>query len=58
MNRHLLYSSVFKSIDTKGKGKISQRDLTRAMGNRRGSIAMIFGHQNTYTCYEYFLKIR
>ena len=42
MNRHLLYSSVFKSIDTKGKGKISQKDLTCAMSKRRSSIAMIF----------------
>ena len=57
MNRHLLYSSVFKSIDTKGKGKISQRDLTRAMGNRRGSIAMIFGHQNTTHAMNIFSKL-
>ena len=57
MNRHLLYSSVFKSIDTKGKGKISQKDLTRAMSQRRSSIAMIFGHQNTTHAMTIFSKL-
>ena len=57
MNRHLLYSSVFKSIDTKGKGKISQKDLTCAMSKRRSSIAMIFGHQNTTHAMTIFSKL-
>ena len=52
-----LYRIKKSDIDKKGKGKISQRDLTRAMGNRRGSIAMIFGHQNTTHAMNIFSKL-
>jgi Ca2+-binding EF-hand superfamily protein len=57
MTRDLLYRSVYKSIDVANKGFISQKDLVKAMGKRRSSISMIFGHKNTDHAMKVFQKL-
>ena len=57
MTRTLLYSSVFKSIDTDNDGKVRARDLLRAMKSRRSSVSMIFGEHDTSKAFTIFNRL-
>ena len=57
MTRELLYRSVFDSVDTKKKGFISQKQLVKAMLNRRSSLTMVFGAGGTANAFDAFSKL-